>query len=225
LVGYLASMSHDEPTDTRSALLDAAEALVAARGFAGATVDAMVERAGVSKGAFFHHFSSKAELGRVLLERHGERERRRTERAFERADGVSDDPLVRVLIALALLEEELRSRAGEPAESGGSILASVATAAGGLDEETLRAAREALEDRRSLLAARLEHAVEEHAASREVDPEELAGMLEALLEGSRLLAGIEEESDGVLAAARRVGEFRSHLELLFGVPSRQGPHR
>ncbi len=217
-------MSH-EPADTRSDLLDAAEALVAARGFAGATVDAMVERAGVSKGAFFHHFPNKAELGRVLLERHGERERRRAERAFERADAVSDDPLVRVLIALALLEEETRSRAGEPGVAGSSILASVATAAGGLDEATLRAARGALEGRRSLLAARLEDALEEHAASGEVDPEELAAMLEALLEGSRMLAGLEEDGDAALAAARRLAEFRSHLELLFGVPSREGPPR
>ena len=56
-------------TATRIRLLDAAQGLVLERGFAGTSVDDVLSEAASTKGAFFHHFSSKAELGRALVER------------------------------------------------------------------------------------------------------------------------------------------------------------
>jgi TetR/AcrR family transcriptional regulator, transcriptional repressor for nem operon len=54
------------PTATRSssrdALLDAAVAVVRTRGLHATTVDDLCAAAGVSKGAFFHHFASKEDL-------------------------------------------------------------------------------------------------------------------------------------------------------------------
>lgn len=47
---------------TRARLLDAAFAVFAAQGYTGATVDAIVQAAGYSKGAFYFHFSSKEEV-------------------------------------------------------------------------------------------------------------------------------------------------------------------
>lgn len=47
---------------TRAKLLDAAFAVFAAQGYTGATVDAIVQAAGYSKGAFYFHFSSKEEV-------------------------------------------------------------------------------------------------------------------------------------------------------------------
>jgi AcrR family transcriptional regulator len=47
---------------TIGALLTAATELMAERGYAAVTVDEIVTRAGVAKGAFYHHFASKAAL-------------------------------------------------------------------------------------------------------------------------------------------------------------------
>jgi TetR/AcrR family transcriptional regulator, transcriptional repressor for nem operon len=55
--------------DARAKLLDAALATVRAKGFAATTVDDLCRAAGVTKGAFFHHFHSKEELG-VAAARH-----------------------------------------------------------------------------------------------------------------------------------------------------------
>jgi len=47
----------------RTALLDAALALVRKQGWAATSVDQLCAAAGVTKGAFFHHFSTKEQLG------------------------------------------------------------------------------------------------------------------------------------------------------------------
>lgn len=47
---------------TRARLLEAAFNVFAAQGYTGATVDAIVQAAGYSKGAFYFHFSSKEEV-------------------------------------------------------------------------------------------------------------------------------------------------------------------
>lgn len=47
---------------TRSRLLESAFSVFAAQGYTGATVDAIVQAAGYSKGAFYFHFSSKEEV-------------------------------------------------------------------------------------------------------------------------------------------------------------------
>jgi AcrR family transcriptional regulator len=53
---------------TRAALLAAARALFAERGFAAAGREDIVERAGVTRGALYHHFASKEELFRAVYE-------------------------------------------------------------------------------------------------------------------------------------------------------------
>lgn len=51
-----------DPVDTRRRLLDAALRVVRRKGFVATTVDDLCAAAGVSKGAFFHHFADKEAL-------------------------------------------------------------------------------------------------------------------------------------------------------------------
>jgi AcrR family transcriptional regulator len=53
---------------TQRALLDAARALFAERGFAGTGREDIAERAGVTRGALYHHFGSKERLFRAVVE-------------------------------------------------------------------------------------------------------------------------------------------------------------
>jgi AcrR family transcriptional regulator len=53
---------------TVSAITHAATALFVDRGFAATSVDQIVAKAGVAKGAFYHHFASKEEVFRAVLE-------------------------------------------------------------------------------------------------------------------------------------------------------------
>ena len=55
------SASMNEP-DARTRLLDAAMQVIRAQGYSATTVDDICRAAGLSKGAFFHHFKSKEDL-------------------------------------------------------------------------------------------------------------------------------------------------------------------
>src|SRR3954447_15228551 len=57
----------------RDAILDAAAAVFTERGYRGATVDAILARAGLSKGTFYWHFESKDELMLAVLAERVER--------------------------------------------------------------------------------------------------------------------------------------------------------
>ena len=49
--------------EARARLLEAARDVIRTRGFAATTVDDLCKAAGVTKGAFFHHFESKEAIG------------------------------------------------------------------------------------------------------------------------------------------------------------------
>lgn len=53
---------------TRQLLLDAALAVIGDKGYSAATVDEIVEVAGVSKGVAYYHFKSKADMAASILE-------------------------------------------------------------------------------------------------------------------------------------------------------------
>jgi len=47
---------------TRTLLIEAASRLFASKGYEGTSIETVIQQAGVSKGAFYHHFSSKEEI-------------------------------------------------------------------------------------------------------------------------------------------------------------------
>ena len=53
---------------TRGALLGAARELFAAQGYSGVSTEGLVRRAGVTRGALYHHFADKRELFQALVE-------------------------------------------------------------------------------------------------------------------------------------------------------------
>ena len=54
---------------TRERLLDAASDAILSKGFAGTSIDELVEACGITKSGFFYHFRDKGDLARQLLSR------------------------------------------------------------------------------------------------------------------------------------------------------------
>src|SRR5215217_9128831 len=72
---------------TRAALLGAARALFAERGYAGVGTEEIVRRAEVTRGALYHHFRDKKDLFRAV---HEQVERELVESLGERIAGLDD---------------------------------------------------------------------------------------------------------------------------------------
>ena len=62
-------MAQQRGTDTRNRLLDVAGELFAQRGYDATSVANICERAGVTKGAFYHHFATKQQVFLALRDR------------------------------------------------------------------------------------------------------------------------------------------------------------
>jgi AcrR family transcriptional regulator len=75
---------------TRAALIAAARELFAARGYAGVSTEEIVQRAGVTRGALYHHFNGKHDLFRAVYERV---EQELTERIVTQVPLAGDDPV------------------------------------------------------------------------------------------------------------------------------------
>lgn len=196
-------------TGTRERLLDAAERLVLSHGFAGTSVDAILAEAGVTKGAFFHHFPSKAALAHALVERYAAADAAHLETTMERAERLARDPLEQLLLFVGLCEEEMAELAEAPP---GCLFASYCYEAQLFDVDTHALIRRAVVAWRGRLGAKLREAAERHPPRLEVDPDVLADLLWVIFEGAFVLARTTGERGAV---ATQLRHYRNYLELLF----------
>jgi TetR/AcrR family transcriptional repressor of nem operon len=194
---------------TRTQLLDAAESLFLSHGYGGASVDAILERAGLSKGAFFHHFTSKAELAHALIERYAEADRDVLTDSLARAERLSRDPLQQVLILVGLYEEMLSGLA-EPYP--GCLFATYCYQAGLFDEPVHTIVRDSMTEWRTIVGGKLREAMERHPTALAVDADDLADALLAVIEGSFVLSKSLKDPELVV---RQLRHYRNYLELLF----------
>ncbi len=97
---------------TRARILDAAERLVIEGGYSATSLDAIIDAAGTSKGAFFHHFASKADLADALVRRYAAADVGQLERALDETASIAD-PGERLLAFLDWFVERADELMGE----------------------------------------------------------------------------------------------------------------
>jgi TetR/AcrR family transcriptional repressor of nem operon len=199
-----------DPERTREKILDAALSLILDHGFGSTTVDAVVRRAGITKGAFFHHFASKAELARALVDRYALLDREQLARHLERARKLSSDPLQQVLILIGLYEEDFEAM---DAPFPGCLFASYIYENKLFDEGTIEVLRASTLMWRQVMREMLERVVAVYPPKVPVELESLADLFYALTEGSYIMT--KTLGDKTLLA-RHARHLRSYLELLFG---------
>ena len=202
-----------DPEKTRERILDAAQGLILDHGFSATSVDAVVQRAGITKGAFFHHFGSKNELAHALVQRYARMDIEHLEQRLQRARRLSDDPLQQVLLLIALYEEDFQAMA-EPFQ--GCLFASYIYESKLFDEATLEVLKEsALRWRRTMMQM-LERVVAAYPPRREVELESLADLFYSLTEGAFIMM---KTLDDRSLLSRQARHLRHYLELLFTPPS------
>ena len=108
-------------TATRERILDTAERLMTDQGYNATPLDQVIAESSSSKGAFFHHFRSKADLAVRLVERYVDADLAHLHAGCDAIAGI-DDPAARVVAFLRFYEdgaEELMS------EQSGCLYATV----------------------------------------------------------------------------------------------------
>lgn len=197
------------PKNTRTKIMDAAQKLILDHGFGGTTVDSVIDLAGVSKGAFFHHFSSKVELGRKLVQRYADMDADHLEQTLVKAEKLSNDPLQQMLIFIKLFEQEIESME-EPFP--GCLFASYLQQSELFDDNILDIIRESMLLWRTRVLDKLKKIEKEHPPHRDVDLESLADMLMVIFEGSFVLSLSLKENKII---AQQLSHYHSYLQLLF----------
>ncbi len=199
----------DESVTTRHRLLDAAQELILQYGFAATTVAMIVERAGVTKGSFFYHFDTKAQLAHALLERYARFEIDLLDETMRRAERLSRDPRQQLLIFVGLIIEGFGPD-GEPPE--GCLFASYCYEVDLFDEQTLEVSRKMMLTWREKMLEKMEEIVESHPPRLDVDLESLADMVGTIFEGGFVVARILREPE---VLREQFLHLRNYFELLF----------
>ncbi len=198
-----------EPKSTRTKIMDAAQALILEHGFGGTTVDSIIDQAGVSKGAFFHHFSSKADLGHTLVQRYAKKDADHLDQTLDKAERLSDDPLQQMLIFVKLFEQEIETLE-EPFP--GCLFASYLQQSGLFDDNILDMIRNAMLLWRKRILNKLSIIEQKYPPRKDVDTQSLADMLMVIFEGAFVLS--QSLSDNKVIA-QQLSHYHTYLQLLF----------
>lgn len=196
---------------TRKKLLDAAQELILEAGFAGTSVDKVIEKAGVTKGTFFYHFDSKALLARALIDRFADHDRELLDESIRLAEKRSPDPVRQVLAVVEHFEsmfEALRT------PYAGCLFASYAYEAQLFDVPTMDVAVGFVKLWRKRLGDKIREAVKARPPKKPVNPDELADALTVAFEGSMILSKLLKDPKAIAVHLRH---YRRYLELLFDV--------
>jgi TetR/AcrR family transcriptional repressor of nem operon len=194
---------------TREKILNAAQGLILDRGYVGMTVDHVLDKVGITKGAFFHHFKTKDDLARALLARYAEHDERVYRETRERAEKLSDDPLQQVLLFVGLFQEMFDALT-EPYP--GCLFASYVYELQQFDEDTRALIGSSFTKWRELLKEKFEAVARKYPPRLEVDAASLADAFTVVLEGAFITSKAVNDPKVV---SEQLRHFRNYVELLF----------
>ena len=190
----------------RDKLLQAAVRVVRQKGYAATSVDDLCAAAGVTKGAFFHHFASKEDLAVAAAEHWNEF----TSEFFRNAPyHARKDPLDRVLGYLDFRREILR---GELADFT-CLLGTMVQEAYGSSPKIRHACDASISAHAANVARDIAAAKELYAPDAKWDPQELALFTQAVIQGAFILA---KAKNGPQAADASIRHLKRYVEFLFG---------
>jgi TetR/AcrR family transcriptional repressor of nem operon len=195
--------------DTKSRIMETAKKLVLEKGFAATSLDEILRGTGVTKGAFFHHFRSKAELGRKLVERFADDDFELFDSFTSQSAALADDPLQEVFIFLKLFEEWLDDL---PEPFAGCMFAVYVYENRQFEPDVNDFVAKAFRRWAAYYQDKFAAVLAARRPAVEIGAEELAEMMVSLLEGAFILSRAYDDP-GLISRQSRM--FRSFLRLLF----------
>ena len=200
---------HRKRSHTRDHILDAAEAAILAKGFAGTSIDELIAAVGITKNGFFYHFKDKSELAKALLVRYVEREDTLFDNLFRRADQLDEDPLHGFLIGLKMLSEVMVDL---PAGHPGCLVAAYCYQDRLFDREVRDLYTSAMLGWRWRFRARLDLIANRYPPRVAIDLDHLADMLSAIAEGGIVVSKVMNDK---AALSQQLMLYREFIRMVF----------
>jgi TetR/AcrR family transcriptional repressor of nem operon len=190
---------------TRQKLLAAALSLIREKGYSSTSVDELCAEAGVTKGAFFHHFKSKDSLAVAAANHWSEI----TGAFFETAPyHQHSDPLERVLGYLDFRKAILKGEIAEFTCLIGTMVQEVYSTKPGIRE----ACEASISAHAARVAADIAEAMKRYRIRAPWTAESLALHTQAVLQGAFIVA---KAKGSAASAAASIDHLRRYIELLF----------
>jgi TetR/AcrR family transcriptional repressor of nem operon len=189
----------------RGRLLDAAVEVIRGKGLSATSVDDLCAAAGVTKGAFFHHFESKQALAVAAADHWSQT----TGALFAGAEYHElDDPIERIF---GYLELRAGLIIGSPADYT-CLVGTMTQEAFATHPDVRDACAASIFGHAETLVPDLAAALESAGAPAGVDAKGLANYTQAVLQGSFVLSKAADDPQLVLDA---IAHLRRYLECLF----------
>jgi TetR/AcrR family transcriptional repressor of nem operon len=189
----------------RQKLLDAALSLIREKGYSSTSVDELCAHAGVTKGAFFHHFKSKDALAVAAAHHWSEI----TGAFFETAPyHQHDDPLDRILGYLDFRKSILKGELAEFTCLVGTMVQEIY----GTNPDIRKACEASISSHAARIEADIAEAMQRHWVRAPWTAESLALHMQAVLQGAFILA---KAKGGAAVAAASIDHLHRYIELLF----------
>ncbi|MEN5246912.1 TetR/AcrR family transcriptional regulator [Brucella pseudintermedia] len=202
-------MARKQNPSTRSNLLDAALGVIRTKGYAATSVDDICAKASLSKGAFFHHFSSKEDLAVAAANYWSET----TGALFaDAAYHAPEDPLERVLAYVELRKQLVQGELPDFTCLVGTMTQEV--------YETNAPIREAcwasISGHANTLVPDIEAAMERYPIAGDFTAESLALHTQAVIQGAFIIA---KASGDPQRAVESIDHLKRYISLLFKQPA------
>lgn len=204
IVAEMRKAQADSPAKEK--LLEQAQELMLAKGFAATTVDEICQAAGLTKGSFFHYFRSKENLAKEVLDRFCQSQMERLGRSslLKRSD-----PLERLYGWVDAVIEVSKS----PTARKGCLLGNFAQELSDTHPKLRSQCAQRFSEWSNQLKKELDEARAKHLPGTRLDTQGLAEHLIAVLEGSLILAKAKQD---MRVVEKNLLHFKRYLKALFG---------
>ncbi|SIO31531.1 transcriptional regulator, TetR family [Singulisphaera sp. GP187] len=197
--------------ETRAKILQAAARLFALKGYHDTKLEEVLASAQVSKGAFFHQFRDREDLGFAVLDWHME-QRRQLLDAIEQELPLAKpaDPLQRVFRRLDAIQEMVRRREGC---KGGCIIGNMSTALSDCHDGFRKRLAECFDEMAKEFLPHLEAKARQGRAGRRTNPSELARYIVTVIEGAIMQARTLGDAE---LLPQQLAYLKEHLKKSLG---------
>ncbi|MBO0321432.1 TetR/AcrR family transcriptional regulator [Muricauda sp. CAU 1633] len=193
---------------TRAKILAESKTLVFENGFSGTSIDQILARTGITKGAFFYHFKTKNALAQALIEEFARDDIGHMQEALQKTGELHSDPLDRLL---QFIQEfvDLMSDLEDPPSC---LYASYTYEPSQFEPEILEFISETLLTWRKTFEQLLENVLKEYNTKVEVDIAALSNLFTVIFEGSYVVS--KALNDPALISGQ-LKELKNYFHLLF----------